>query len=380
MRIPALLVIRTACFAIPTMMQALWPCQAFVQPHAICNGRWLGSLQRQTSSRSARGIRLFCSQQGVAPEGDADRSARIRRVTLKWVEDVIVGLRLCPWANSVLKDGAIKVVVSEAEEVDELMEEIKTEMGILSDLPAIGPNATTLIVTDRLLDDFFDYNTFANEVDEAIDDLDLRDSLQVATFHPDYQFGGTGKSDPENWTNRSPFPIFHLLVKHAPFSPHVHVSHGQPLVFARSLSSVDSCHIRLACTRDRGADFSQAFFYNSILTLLSFPSLSLWQREVEVTRAVESYDDTDKIWQVSKIPLSSRAMKWSPASDSKTSSQCRNSCANVASAEIGARRPECCKRGCSNFTRWEAFGWLLWVMHLTSRLRANDPNAARRTC
>ena len=167
-------------------------------------------------SRHAAAARWMCSQGGGSRE---TRNQYVERVTIKWVKDVIVGLRLCPWANSVLVDGGIRVVVSDAEEEDVMLGEIREEMRALAALPGNGPNATTLIVTDRLFDDFFDYNMFVGRIEEEIDRLEVREHLQLATFHPDYQFGDTSKGDPANWTNRSPFPIFHLLVIPPPSSP-----------------------------------------------------------------------------------------------------------------------------------------------------------------
>lgn len=158
----------------------------------------------------------MCSQGGGPRE---PHNQYVERVTIKWVKDVIVGLRLCPWANSVLVDGGIRVVVSDAEEEDVMLGEIREEMRALAALPENGPNATTLIVTDRLFDDFFDYNMFVGRIEAEIDRLEVRELLQLATFHPDYQFGDTSKGDPANWTNRSPFPIFHLLVIPPPSSP-----------------------------------------------------------------------------------------------------------------------------------------------------------------
>lgn len=151
------------------------------------------------------------------------RDNYVERVTIKWVKDVIVGLRLCPWANSVLVDGGIRVVVSDAEEEDVMIEEIKREMRNLAALPANGPNATTLIVTDKLFDDFFDYNMFVGRIEAEIDRLGVREHVQLATFHPEYQFSGTSKNDPTNWTNKSPFPIFHLLVIPPSHPPLLHL-------------------------------------------------------------------------------------------------------------------------------------------------------------
>jgi hypothetical protein len=62
-----------------------------------------------------------------------------------------------------------------------------------------------------VLNDFLDYNDFLGVAEAAVADLGLEGVLQVASFHPQYQFAGTGPDDIENYTNRSPYPILHLL-------------------------------------------------------------------------------------------------------------------------------------------------------------------------
>eukprot|EP00802_Teleaulax_amphioxeia_P010202 Tamp_10228.p1 GENE.Tamp_10228~~Tamp_10228.p1 ORF type:complete len:344 (-),score=54.43 Tamp_10228:1035-2045(-) len=125
-----------------------------------------------------------------------------------WVNQVVVGLNLCPWAKGAVDEGLVNIILSQAESVDELVGEIRSE------LQRLAPDAcreTSIILTEDLLPDFLDYLDAVAEVEALISELDLDGVLQLATFHPNYQFGGTDEDAVENWTNRSPFPAFHIL-------------------------------------------------------------------------------------------------------------------------------------------------------------------------
>jgi hypothetical protein len=130
--------------------------------------------------------------------------------TRLWLENAVIGLNLCPFAKAVHTKGRIRWVLSAATDTDALLEELGQEMRLLaaSDSEQID---TTLIVHPQVLGDFLDYNDFLDLADAALDALDLVGVLQVASFHPDYQFAGTEPDDIENCTNRSPYPCLHLL-------------------------------------------------------------------------------------------------------------------------------------------------------------------------
>jgi hypothetical protein len=104
----------------------------------------------------------------------------------------------------------IRYVVSGAETPAALLAELREE---LRHLVAADPERieTTLLIHPRALTDFLDYNDFLGVADEAVEDLGLAGVLQIASFHPRYQFAGTGPDDVENYTNRSPYPMLHLL-------------------------------------------------------------------------------------------------------------------------------------------------------------------------
>ena len=130
--------------------------------------------------------------------------------TKAWLEKAVIGLNLCPFAKSVHVKDQIRYVVSEASTPQELLEELVQELQLLAEID-INEVETTLLIHPRVLQDFDDYNAFLDIADEALTQLDLDGVLQVASFHPDYQFEGTEADDISNYTNRSPFPTLHLI-------------------------------------------------------------------------------------------------------------------------------------------------------------------------
>jgi uncharacterized protein len=130
--------------------------------------------------------------------------------TRQWLERAVIGLNLCPFAKAVHVKQQIRYVLSDATTPEALLEELSEELLLLRDTPAEQID-TTLIVHPQVLGDFLDYNDFLDNADAAVDALDLHGILQVASFHPHYQFAGTAPEDIGNYTNRAPFPTLHLL-------------------------------------------------------------------------------------------------------------------------------------------------------------------------
>lgn len=130
--------------------------------------------------------------------------------TRLWLERAVIGLNLCPFAKAVHVKQQIRYVVSHAETPEALLEELVGELQLLA---AADPQQVemTLLMHPRVLQDFLDYNDFLELADAAVEQLDLGGVLQIASFHPDYQFAGTAPDDIENYTNRSPYPTLHLL-------------------------------------------------------------------------------------------------------------------------------------------------------------------------
>ena len=130
--------------------------------------------------------------------------------TRRWLQRAVIGLNLCPFAKAVQVKDQIRYVLSDATTADALLEELAAELVWLHDTDPVVVD-TTLLIHPQVLTDFYDYNDFLDQVDTAVDALGLEGEIQVASFHPDYQFAGSDFDDPANCTNRSPYPMLHLL-------------------------------------------------------------------------------------------------------------------------------------------------------------------------
>ncbi|MET0312446.1 MAG: DUF1415 domain-containing protein [Burkholderiaceae bacterium] len=130
--------------------------------------------------------------------------------TRRWVERAVIGLNLCPFAKAAEAKGVVRYVASELEDEAALMELLRAELELLA---AADPaeHETTLIVVTEILHDFLDFNDFLGEGDWLLERMGLEGEVQLASFHPDYQFEGTEPGDITNATNRSPWPTLHLL-------------------------------------------------------------------------------------------------------------------------------------------------------------------------
>ncbi|EOV4646725.1 DUF1415 domain-containing protein [Vibrio parahaemolyticus] len=128
----------------------------------------------------------------------------------QWLNDVVIGLNLCPFAAKPQRNKQIKIFVSEATQEEALLEDILLQLIELSNTEPENLE-TTLVVVPNMLQDFWDYNFCIDWVEGLIKQQDWEGIFQVATFHPDYCFGGAAPEDDENLTNRSPYPIFHLI-------------------------------------------------------------------------------------------------------------------------------------------------------------------------
>ena len=131
-------------------------------------------------------------------------------LTRHWLERAVIGLNLCPFAKAVYVKQQVRFVLSDASTPEALLEELAEELVLLRDTDPDQVD-TTLIVHPDVLTDFLDYNDFLDNADAAVEALDLQGVIQVASFHPDYQFAGTMPDDISNYTNRSPYPTLHLL-------------------------------------------------------------------------------------------------------------------------------------------------------------------------
>jgi hypothetical protein len=130
--------------------------------------------------------------------------------TRRWLEVAVIGLNLCPFARPVYLSDRIRYVVSAAASVGDLAEALAAELRFLAEADP-GAVETTLLIHPRVLGDFLDYNDFLDVADDVLARLKLVGRIQIASFHPDYQFTGTAPDDMGNCTNRSPYPMLHLL-------------------------------------------------------------------------------------------------------------------------------------------------------------------------
>jgi len=130
--------------------------------------------------------------------------------TKVWLEKAVIGLNLCPFAKAVHVKNQIRYVVSAAATPEALLADLISELETLAE-SAAEKIETTLLIHPGTLTDFFDYNDFLDVADAAVEDMELGGVLQVASFHPQYQFDGTAADDIDNYTNRSPYPTLHLL-------------------------------------------------------------------------------------------------------------------------------------------------------------------------
>jgi uncharacterized protein len=134
----------------------------------------------------------------------------ILQQTRHWLEKAVIGLNLCPFAKAVYVKNQVRLVVSKARHADDLLEELDRELDLLVATPASEID-TTLLIHATLFEDFLDFNDFLEIAEDVIDEHELEGVVQLASFHPQFQFDGTQPDDMSNYTNRAPFAILHLL-------------------------------------------------------------------------------------------------------------------------------------------------------------------------
>jgi len=136
--------------------------------------------------------------------------AEVERKTLGWVKDFVVGLNLCPFARPLLASKALRVTVCEANDDEGVAKALLDEVELIQKTSE-SEVATTLVVFPNALEKFDDYLAFLMGAEGLLDEMDLAGVLQLASFHPDYQFAGEPIEAASHFTNRAPFPMIHLL-------------------------------------------------------------------------------------------------------------------------------------------------------------------------
>ena len=139
-------------------------------------------------------------------ENEMTPEAQVQR----WLDEVVIGLNLCPFAAKPNRHEQIRIQRCEAGTELGVLEALQAELTLLDETP-VSELETTLLVIPNLLSDFEDYNQFLNLVDALLDEFEWAGEYQVASFHPQYCFAGVAPESPENLTNRSPYPLLHII-------------------------------------------------------------------------------------------------------------------------------------------------------------------------
>jgi hypothetical protein len=169
--------------------------------------------RKGTESRSKEELRSRVPDSAVTlpqDHGVNSDSAVAIAATRSWLEKVVIGLQLCPFARAVYSAERIRYSVSSHASTKGLKEDLAAELQLLALADEIA-HETTLLIHPHVLQSFADYNEFLSEADATVAELGYEGELQVASFHPLYQFQGTASNDVENFSNRSPYPMLHLL-------------------------------------------------------------------------------------------------------------------------------------------------------------------------
>ncbi len=161
--------------------------------------------------------------------------------TRHWLEEAVIGLNLCPFAKAVYVKNQVRLVVSQARHADDLLEELDRELDLLMATPADEID-TTLLIHPTLFDDFLDFNDFLEVAEGVVDEHGLDGVIQLASFHPHYQFEGTGPDDMGNYTNRAPFAMLHLL-REASVERAVEAFPEAEAIFAQNIATLEQLGI-----------------------------------------------------------------------------------------------------------------------------------------
>lgn len=178
--------------------------------------------------------------------------------TRAWVDRAVIGLNLCPFARAVQSGGRIRYVASDATDREALLLQLCDELNRLAEADP-ATHETTLLIHPHVLADFADHNDFLELADAALDELQLEGELQIASFHPQYQFADTEAGDVSNATNRSPYPTLHLLREQSvalAVESFANAGHGTDAIFEANIATLCSlgpegwAELQARCTAD----------------------------------------------------------------------------------------------------------------------------------
>jgi hypothetical protein len=140
--------------------------------------------------------------------GDQLKDSEVIGSVQRWVEAFVVDMNLCPFAKRELIKNRVRFALTAAKTEEELLIALQAELELLDSDTSIE---TTLLIHAKVLQGFYNYNQFLNYADKLLLQMGLEGVYQIASFHPDYQFVGTAADDAENYTNRSPYPMLHII-------------------------------------------------------------------------------------------------------------------------------------------------------------------------
>lgn len=132
----------------------------------------------------------------------------ITEQTLKWISSFVIGYNLCPFAKGTVNKGKLRIITSDHKKQALALEDLMSEIHFLDENPTIE---TSLLVFSQGFKDFFAYLDLVDLAEELLNQLEYDGIYQIASFHPDYYFVDTNPEDVTNYTNRSPYPMLHLL-------------------------------------------------------------------------------------------------------------------------------------------------------------------------
>ena len=166
---------------------------------------------------------------------------QVKGETRQWLERAVIGLNLCPFAKGVLVKDQIYFAVSHSYDAEGLLRDLERE---LLQLMAAAPEVrdTTLLMVPLFLQDFLDFNDFLVLADRLLSSMRLEGKLQIASFHPDFQFSGTDGDDVTNFTNRAPYPTLHLL-RESSIDRAVQAFPEAELIFEENIKTLESLGI-----------------------------------------------------------------------------------------------------------------------------------------
>jgi hypothetical protein len=140
--------------------------------------------------------------------GDLVHDEKTIQPVRQWVETLVVGMNLCPFAKREMVKNRVRFATTTSTTEEQLLLALQAELELLDTDPSVE---TTLLIHSGVLQDFHDYNQFLGYADSLLVEMGMEGIYQIASFHPDYQFDGTKPDDAENYTNRSPYPMLHLI-------------------------------------------------------------------------------------------------------------------------------------------------------------------------